>query len=88
MPENTMGRTYSYWAVHPFRRPDPKPWPPGMEEDGPTEQRKSYWLETGETLIFSILCNCGGQGWRGEMIAWPIQSSTPYGRGRWTVRPL
>lgn len=52
MPENTTGRTYSYWAVHPFRRPDPKPWPPGMEEDGPTEQRKSYWLETGETLIF------------------------------------
>ena len=47
-----MCRTYSYWAVHPSRRPEPKPWPPGMKEDNPTEQRKTYWLETGETLNF------------------------------------
>lgn len=56
-----MGRTYSYWAVHPFRRPDPKPWPPGMEEDGPTEQRKSYWLKTGETLIFLFFATAEGK---------------------------
>ena len=59
MPENKMCRTYSYWAVHPSRRPEPKPWPPGMKEDNPTEQRKNYWLETGETLNFSIICNRG-----------------------------
>lgn len=83
-----MGRTYSYWAVHPFRRPDPKPWPPGMEEDCPTEQRKSYWLETGETLISLFFATAEGRVERGGTIAWLIRSSPPYGRGRRTVRPL
>jgi hypothetical protein len=47
-----MGHTYSYWAVHPFRRPDPKPWLPVKEIANRIREKKAIGRETGDTLIF------------------------------------
>ena len=50
-----MGLTYSYWAVHPFRRPDPKPWLPHEWKRSQAQlntRERAIGRETGETLIF------------------------------------